>query len=135
MEAMGVIKYLSGVLVHDRWKPYRKYDNIEHSLCNSHHLRELDAILETTHQSWACDMIELLESTWGLVQDAKENGCKTLSVEVLSTISMKYRAIINAGYLENLPPEVTGKRGRPKRSKALNLLNRLDLYADDVLRF
>jgi hypothetical protein len=80
-------------------------------------------------------MIELLERTWGLVQDAKENGCKTLSVEVLSTISMKYRAIINAGYLENLPPEVTGKRGRPKRSKALNLLNRLDLYADDVLRF
>jgi len=80
-------------------------------------------------------MIELLESPWGLLQDAKENGYKTLSVEVLSTISMKYRAIINAGHLENLSPEVTGKRGRPKRSKALNLLNRLDLYADDVLRF
>ena len=48
MEAMGVIKYLSGVLVQYGWKPYRKYDNIEHSLRNSHHLRELDAILETT---------------------------------------------------------------------------------------
>ncbi len=135
MEAMGVIEHLSGVLVHDGWKPYRKYDNIEHSLCNSHHLRELDAIVETTAQSWATEMIELLESTWGLVQNAKENGRKTLSAEVLSTISMKYRAIINAGYLENPSPEITGRRGQPKKSKALNLLNRLDLYVDDVLRF
>jgi transposase len=135
MDAMGVIEHLRGVLVHDGWKPYRNYGNVEHSLCNSHHLRELDAIAETTAQSWASEMIELLESTWGLVQDVKENGYNTLSVEALDTTFKKYKTIITTGYLENPPPESTGKQGRPKRSKALNLLMRLDLYTDDVLRF
>jgi transposase len=35
----------------------------------------------------------------------------------------------------NPPVGPSGKRGRPKRTKAHNLLCRLDDYADDVLRF
>ncbi len=35
MEEMGVIEKMTGVLVHDGWKPYRAYD-VVHALCNAH---------------------------------------------------------------------------------------------------
>jgi len=34
-----------------------------------------------------------------------------------------------------LPATATGRTGRRKRTKAANLLSRLDIYEDDVLRF
>jgi hypothetical protein len=43
--------------------------------------------------------------------------------------------IIAADRVANLAPPPSGKRGRTRKSKTANLLGRLDLYADDVLRF
>lgn len=39
------------------------------------------------------------------------------------------------GNVANPPPPPSGRRGRRAKTKAANLLGRLDLYADDVLRF
>lgn len=135
IDAMGVIEHLSGVLVHDGWTPYRTYDNVTHALCNAHHLRELDAVAGTTGQDWAQDMAGFLAGTWQTVIDAKTNGHTALSNNHLTLIRAKYRTIIAAGHSANPPPEPTGLRGRPKRTKAANLLRRLDLFGDDVLRF
>jgi len=38
MEEMGVIAKMTGVAIHDGWKPYRAYD-VVHALCNAHHIR------------------------------------------------------------------------------------------------
>ena len=135
MDAMGVVEHLHGVLVHDGWMPYRTYDNVTHALCNAHHLRELEAVAEIEGQSWANDMAGLLCDTWTLVLEAKENARSALDNEVLVGIRAKYQTIIAAGHAQNPSPVPTGRRGRPKRSKAANLLSRLDHYADDVLRF
>ena len=135
MDTMGIIGHLTGVLVHDGWAPYRSYDNVTHALCNAHHVRELQAVAETTAQAWATEMIELLCDTWTLVLDAKQQQHTALDTETLDTIRATYRTIITAGYTANPPPEPTGKRGRPKRSKAANLLLRLDTHTNDVLRF
>jgi transposase len=136
METMGVLEHLSGVLVHDGWNAYRTYDNVSHALCNAHHLRELVAVSETEGQGWAADMAGLLAETWHLVLEAKGTGDSALALEVYCAIRSKYRAIIAAGYAVNpFPQGRTGKRGFIGRSKALNLLIRLDTYADDVLRF
>jgi transposase len=35
MDDMGVIEAMTGVAVHDGWKPYRSYD-VVHALCNAH---------------------------------------------------------------------------------------------------
>jgi transposase len=43
MDDLGVIGAMSGVAIHDRWKPYRHYD-VDHAPCNAHHLRELNAV-------------------------------------------------------------------------------------------
>lgn len=53
----------------------------------------------------------------------------------LAAIRAAYDAIIIAGHVANPPPPPSGRRGRTTKTKAANLLGRLDLYADDVLRF
>jgi len=135
IDAMGVVEHLTGVLVHDGWVPYRRYTNVTHALCNAHHLRELDAAAETGTQPWAADMTALLSSTWQLVLAAQADGHCALRDDELARIRTAYRAIIAAGHTANRPPPLTGRKGRPKRTKAANLLLRLDTYDDDVLRF
>jgi transposase len=135
MDAMGVIEHLRGVLVHDGWGPYRNYENLTHQLCNAHHLRELEAAASTEGQSWAIDMATLLSATWQLVLEATAAGQRSLSDEVLAEVCESYKSIIAAGHGANPPVAPSGKRGRTKRSKAHNLLLRLDAYEDDVLRF
>ena len=135
MDAMGVLEHLTGVLVHDGWVPYSHYDNVAHQLCNAHHIRELAAAAQSDGQTWASDMATLLSGTWHHVLEAKADGQRHLDAQELVSIRANYRAIIDAGHEANPPPVPTGRRGRPKRSKAHNLLDRLDLHADDVLRF
>jgi transposase len=135
IDAMGVLEHLSGVLVHDGWSSYRKYTEVEHALCNSHHLRELDGVAEVEGQGWARDMVALLADTWHRVLDLKETDATSLSATELASIRTAYDAIIVAGHVANPAPPPSGKRGRTRRTKAVNLLGRLDLYADGVLRF
>ena len=59
MDDIGVIATMSGVAIHDGWKPYRSYD-VVHALCNAHHLRELTGVVEHFDQDWADQMIDLL---------------------------------------------------------------------------
>jgi transposase len=63
------------------------------------------------------------------------SGQLSLNDKELVSIRANYRSIIDAGHEANPAPTPTGRRGRLKRSKAHNLLNRLDVHMDDVLRF
>ena len=98
-------------------------------------LRELDAASATDGQGWANDMAGLLTDTWLMVLEAKAAEKNALSSVQLAEVRAKYDAIIAAGHAANPPVAPSGRRGRPKRTKAHNLLLRLDNYADDVLRF
>jgi transposase len=42
---MGILPAFAGKAIHDGWKSYDDY-NCEHFLCNAHHLRELQFMLE-----------------------------------------------------------------------------------------
>jgi transposase len=136
MDAVGVIALITGVLVHDHWKPYYAYNHLLHSLCNSHHLRELTEISETPGQLWANDMIELLCNTWYSVVLSKDDGKSELDAQKLEELNNSYDVIIKRGNIANPQKQSTVvKRGRTKRSKAQNLLIRLENKKEDVLRF
>lgn len=132
MDDLGVIAQMSGIAHHDGWRPYRAYD-VVHSLCNAHHLRELDEIGWISHQFWANDMVALLCEAKEMVETAKAAGSPSLSDSSLHSIRVRYGQIIAVGRLTNPGPPSHERHGYEK--KAYNLLVRLDTQRADVLRF
>lgn len=134
MDAMGILPLFKGTLCHDHWKPYYRYDCI-HALCNAHHLRELTFAHEQEGQQWAKDMKDLLET---INKDVKAAG-GVLNAFESERYRKKYKNLIKKGDIECPEPErpanKKGKRGRIKKSKSRNLLERLRDYEEDVLRF
>jgi transposase len=132
MNVIGILPNYRGILCHDHWKSYYRYD-CTHSLCNAHHLRELTRAWEQDKQAWAQAMKRLLETINRAVNDA--GGM--VSAKQAEQWKKRYRALLAKAEIECPPPDkpVKAKRGRVKRSKARNLLERLINYEDDVLRF
>lgn len=133
MDHIGILPLFSGILCHDHWKPYYKY-SCSHALCNAHHLRELTRAWEQDSQHWAKDMKALLEKINRAVNDA--GGA--LGTDEVEGYQQEYKAILKAGDQESPPPDEAqrkGKRGRIKKTKARNLLERLRDYEDDTLLF
>jgi transposase len=132
MDEIGILPYFKGILCHDHWKPYYGYDCL-HALCNAHHLRELTLAADQDKQQWALAIRALLIEINAAVQNAGGVLSTTLQLEY----GQKYDAIITAGEIEcsaPLPPDKP-KKGRIKKSKSRNLLERLKDYKQDVLRF
>jgi transposase len=134
MSSMALLTLFSGILVHDHWKPYFKLV-CQHALCNAHHLRELAFAHEQEGQAWAKLMIDLLES---ILKDVYSQG-GALPEDQAAHYRDQYRAILEQAEVECPPPperqETDHKKGRLKRSKSRNLLERLRNYEKETLRF
>ncbi|MCK5852782.1 IS66 family transposase [bacterium] len=131
MNDMGILPKFKGTLCHDHWKPYYKID-CTHSLCNAHHLRELTRAWEQDGQQWAKNMKNLLETINRKVNDA--GGA--LNAKESQKYRLKYRALLKKAEIECPEPiRPKGKKGRMKKSKSRNLLERLRDYEQDALRF
>ena len=116
------------------WWITTKYDECMHSLCNAHHIRELTRAWEQDGYIWAKKLKELLEKINRSVHDA--GGI--LQDSEAEEYRRQYRQILNEAEQECPPPDESkrkNKRGRIKRSKARNLLERLRDYETEVLRF
>lgn len=134
MDHFGILPLFAGVLVHDFWGPYLAY-LCAHAVCNAHLLRELKFLLEEMNQKWAGRMTELLLK---MLEEVKEQPPEKpgLSVKEVARWLRRYRKILKEGYEENpSPPVRTGLRGRPKKTKAQNLLERMDIYRKNILAF
>ena len=132
MNDMGILPLFKGILCHDHWKPYFTYD-CTHALCNAHHLRELTRAYEQDSQKWAKKMEKLLETINRKVIDA--GGA--LDARESQRYRLKYRAILKQGETQCPEPAKPkkGKRGRVKKTKSRNLLERLRDFEQDTLRF
>jgi transposase len=62
MDDAGILPDYAGILCHDHWKPYYRYTQAKHALCNAHHLRELQRAFEQDEQLWAKTMQNFLLS-------------------------------------------------------------------------
>ncbi len=131
MDDIGILPHFDGVICHDHWKPYYRYDTL-HSLCNAHHLRELIRADEQDGQAWAGHMHQFLVTLNQTVIDSDN----TVSIDEQADYIKEYRTILKKGEKESPPPQrIKGKRGRPQKTKSRNLLERLQNYEEDVLRF
>ena len=135
MNAINILPHFKGVAVHDFWRSYYEY-SCKHSLCNAHLLRDLIFIKERFKQNWADELINLLLKMKAAKQRAIEKGKSALSKITLKKYKQQYDLIIQKGFKENpFHPPKKKRVGRKKRTPARNLLDRLEKYANDVLRF
>lgn len=137
-DAIGILPEFTGTLVHDAWATYFKYQLLLHALCNAHHLRDLTAVVENDQQSWAVLMIACLLAAKERVAAARQAGENELPTDDLARIHQLYDAIVCLGLEENPLPEAhppPAKRGRRKKTKARNLVERFDQHKAAVLRF
>lgn len=139
MDEMGILPSYTGISKHDCLAAYFKYEGCSHSLCNAHHLRELIWVTQNEHQVWAQQMIDLLLEAKAAVDEAKDNFRTHLELEQLAGFMSRYNDIIALGLKENpffeVWPGPKGKRGRPKKTKTRNLLERLRKYRTETLNF
>ena len=128
---------VTGIAVHDHWKPYYTMTGVLHALCNAHHLRELKALIEIDKEDWARQMQIVLRRACHAVNLANARGV-SLKPRFIARIERRYDAVVAAGlaFHMSLPrlPRAQRRSGKPRRV-GHNLLVRLQMRRDDVLRF
>jgi transposase len=137
----SLLAHVTGVVVHDHWKPYYTLKGVLHALCNAHHLRELKALVEIEKEDWARKMQLLLRRACHATNLARERGV-ALRPGLIALIERRYDMILAQGFVVHdaqptlIPAEVKARRrGRPPRRVGHNLLLRLSTRKPDVLRF
>jgi transposase len=133
----SLLANVTGIVVHDHWKPYYTMTGVVHALCNAHHLRELKALIEIEKEDWAAKMQRLLRRACHAATLARERGVP-LKPGLIALIERCYDGILANGlaFHEAQPTLAKAKRrGRQPRRVGHNLLLRLSTRKQDVLRF
>lgn len=139
MDEMDILPWFKGVAIHDHWQSYFTYAECLHALCNAHHLRDLQAMVEKhPDHTWAQLMKDLLLE----INEAVHKAEGVLTSEEGDKHRVRYREVLKVGEREcplpPHPPEEPGKpkkRGRMKKTKERNLLERLRDFENEALRF
>jgi transposase len=133
----SLLAKVTGIVVHDHWKPYYTMTGVLHALCNAHHLRELKALIEIEKEDWARKMQRLLRRACHATNLAREQGV-VLNPGLIALFDRCYDAILAEGLKFHEAQPALAKvrrRGRPPRRVGHNLLLRLSGRKSDVLRF
>jgi transposase len=135
MRAMGVLEGYTGFVIHDYLSSYYRIKGILHGLCNVHHIRDLTCVHEEHGQQWGSDMIKLLLEAKKL-KDRERDGGRCVGKRTIDRLQQRYFEILEDGYTLNPEPERRpGQRGKLKRGKPLNMLNRFRDRAEEVMAF
>ena len=136
MDAIGILPKRTGWSIHDFWKPYLKYQQARHALCNAHLIRELVFLVEQHQQAWAGELLDLLLRIKQAVETAQQEQRSALWPEQIAGFEAQYQQWVAQGEQTNPPiARVTGQRGKVKQSVARNLLDRLRDHREKILAF
>ena len=136
IEHFALLPRFAGRLIHDCLSAYFDLKCL-HGLCNAHLLRELTFLHEVLHQKWAERMLDLLLRMHRSVAACKARA-GPFAAPHRTAWTRKYQAVLREGFAENpepRPPPGPRSRGRPKHTKAQNLLLRLRQHESSVLAF
>jgi len=126
----GMLDEYTGILVHDFWTSYFRYEQCLHAMCNAHLLRELNWVTDNTPQKWASRMCALLCEMKRVKEEYLESEKFELSRYYVNKFSLEYANIIALGETE-APRNQTSR----KQTKTRNLLERFINYQDEITLF
>src|SRR3954470_16339622 len=105
-----------GIVVHDHWKPYYTLEGVLHALCNAHHLRELQALVDIEKEEWARRMQCLLRRACHAIHLARG---VPLDPRLVDQFRRRYDIIVTEGlaFHQDQPPLATPATngGRPRQ--------------------
>jgi transposase len=134
IQAIGIVPQFTGWLMHDFLSSYLSFEHCWHTFCKSHLLRELVFLFEQHQQTWANDLHDLFLAMLQSVRALKARDAPATPKQIRRW-QQQYRNILRAGRRANpLTPQQRANK-RLKRSKAQNLLHRLEAYEDCILAF
>src|SRR5688572_22137599 len=111
----SLMEGVTGIVVHDHWKPYYTMEGVVHALCNAHHLRELLVEIE---KDWAHRMQRLLRRACHAATRERDRPLKPALVDLFRR---HYDAVVAEGsaFHDALPPlaPATTKGGKPRRGR------------------
>jgi transposase len=129
----SLMENVLGIVVHDHWKPYYTLKGILRALCNAHHLRELQALVEIEKEDRTRKMQRLLHRACHAANLARERNV-ALPPGLIALFERCYDAILTEGFAfhQAQPALISAAK---KRRVGHNLLLRLGTHKVDVLRF
>ena len=117
-----------GWLVHDCWGSYFKLEHLKHAICGAHILRELESLIENHQCQWAKVFKLFLLNLYHMPFEERAKRKET--------IESRYDLICSLGEKAEPPPtKIPGTKGRCKRTKGRNLVERLISKKEAVLAF
>ena len=135
---IGILPDFIGTMMHDHWKPYYTFTDCTHAECNAHHIRNLKGIHENYGHEWAQNMASLLIEIKRAVETLKVKGLNAMAKSDIEQYIARYNEIIIQGMAEDTAKNsglVSKKTGKPVKSDALRLLQRLKAYDIETLAF
>jgi transposase len=135
MDRGGILPEYTGYRVHDRYASYFRYEHLDHSLCKAHLLRELKYL----HEQEACAWAEEIKNLLLKAKQHKEQN-PSVSKHYKTRIENQFQKIVHRHWRKEekaMAAQSTDQvcRGKPKRSKAHNLLMALRQHQQAVLTF
>jgi len=125
----SILPEFSGIGVHDCWESYFSFTGMKHAICNAHILRELTGIVENNQSKWGEQMKELLLEMYQKSEYGKG------VIKEMGEFDLRYNEILKEAEAEEPPPEKVNRRGKLKRTRGRNLLERLKKHREAVLLF
>jgi len=124
----SILDRIRGWLVHDCWSSYFGFRKMRHAICGAHILRELEGLIENERSKWARVFQTFLLYVYEMPFEER--------VKRRRQIEARYTLMCGVGEKAEPPPYKTpGKRGKYKRTKGRNLVERLIREKDAVLAF
>lgn len=128
-DEVSVLPHFQGVAVHDCWGSYFGFAGMKHALCNAPIVRELNGIIENNESQWGEKMKELLLEMY------QESEFGQGVIADIAPFAQRYEEVLEAAEKEEPPPARVHPKGKLKRTKGRNLLQRLRQHQAAVLRF
>jgi len=124
----SILRDYIGWLVHDCWASYFNLGKLKHAICGAHILRELEGLIETRETKWAKVFKSFLLFVYKMPFEQRVMRRKH--------IKSRYDRICCIGEKAESPPvKTTGRKGRYKRTRGRNLVERLIRERDAILAF
>lgn len=93
-EEMELLKYFTGILMHDHFKSYYHYEQITHAECNAHILRYLKSVIDVFKRKETEDFLKFLIKINDRKKEVIKNGKNRFEDSEIADIEKEYKVLL-----------------------------------------